>query len=66
MTFRPLELIQMDLFGPIKTKSLSGNCFVLVLVDDFSRFTWIFLEHKDEAFRIFMFLEKGLKKKKIF
>ena len=67
MTYRPLELIHMDLFGPTKTKSLSGNHFFFVLVDDFSRFTWVFfLEHKDEAFHIFMFLEKGLKKKNIF
>jgi len=33
MTSRPLELIHMDLFGPTKTKSLSGNHFVFVLVD---------------------------------
>ena len=48
MTSRPLELIHMDLFVPTKTKSLNENRYVLVLVDDFSRFTWIFfLEHKD-------------------
>jgi len=36
---------------PTKTKSLSGNHFAFVLVDDFSRFTWVFfLEHKNQAF----------------
>ena len=51
MTSRPLELIHMVLFGPTKTKSLSENRFVSILVDDFSRFTWVFfLEHKDQAF----------------
>ena len=39
MTSKPLELIHMNLFGPTKTKSLNGNHFVFVLVDDFSRFT---------------------------
>ena len=64
---RPLELIHMDLFGPSKTKSLNRNCFVFVLVDNFSRFTLVFfLEHKDQAFRILMFLKEGLKKKKVF
>ena len=52
MTSRPLELIHMDLFGPTQTKSLSGNRFAFVLVDDFSRFTWVFfLEHKNQAFK---------------
>ena len=51
MTSRPLELIHMDLFGPTKIKSLSENRFIFVLVDNFSRFTWVFfLEQKDEAF----------------
>ena len=67
MTSRPLELIHIDLFGPTKTKSLSGNRFVYILVDVFSRFTWVFfLEHKDEAFHNFHIFRKGLKKKKIF
>jgi len=57
----------MDLFGPIKIKSLCDNHFIFILVDDFSRFTWIFfLEHKDKVFSHFHVLEKGLKKKKIF
>ena len=43
MTSRPLELIHMDLFGPTKTKSLSGNRFAFVLVDDFFAFYMGFL-----------------------
>ena len=41
-TRRPLELIHMDLFGPNTYKSIGGNSFGLVIVDDFSRFTWVF------------------------
>ena len=41
-TRRPLELLHMDLFGPNAYKSLGGNSFGLVIVDDFSRFTWCY------------------------
>ena len=41
-TRRPLELFHMDLFGPNSYKSLGGNSFALVVVDDFSRFTLVF------------------------
>ena len=67
MTFRPLELIHMDLFGSTKTKRLNENCFVFVLIDDFSRFTWVFcLEHKDQAFSHFNIFEKERKRKQFF
>jgi hypothetical protein len=31
----------MDLFGPIAYISIGGNKYGLVIVDDFSRFTWV-------------------------
>ena len=53
-TSRPLELIHMDLFGPIRTTSLGGKKYGFVIVDDYSRYIWVmFLAHKDEAFTIF-------------
>jgi hypothetical protein len=46
-TTRPLELIHLDLFGPTTYKSLGGNLYCLVIVDDYSRYTWtFFLEAK--------------------
>ncbi|KAJ9544245.1 hypothetical protein OSB04_023952 [Centaurea solstitialis] len=46
----PLSLIHMDLCGPIKTVSLAGRKYVLVIVDDFSRYTWTkFWKSKDET-----------------
>ena len=39
-TTRPLELLHMDLFGPTRTTSLGGKKYGLVIVDDYSRFTW--------------------------
>jgi transposase InsO family protein len=53
-TTRPLDLIHMDLFGPATYKSLGGNLYCLVIVDDFSRYTWtFFLEDKGKTFQIF-------------
>jgi len=39
-TTRPLELLHMDLFGLSRTKSLGCNYYGLVIVDDYSQFTW--------------------------
>jgi transposase InsO family protein len=49
-TSRPLELLHMDLFGPIAYLSIGGSKSGLVIVDDFSRFTWVFfLQDKSET-----------------
>jgi transposase InsO family protein len=44
-TTRPLEIIHMDLFGPIIYISIGGNKYGLVIIDDYSRFTWVFSLH---------------------
>jgi hypothetical protein len=50
---RPLKLLHMDLFGPIAYLSIGGNKYGPIIVDDFSRFTWVFfLQEKSEAQRI--------------
>jgi len=33
-------LLHVDLFGPSKIASLAGNFYALVIVDDYSRYTW--------------------------
>ena len=37
----PLQLIHMDLFGPMNVLSLSKKRYALIMVDDFSRYTWV-------------------------
>jgi hypothetical protein len=39
---RPLEMLHMDLFGSITYISIGGNKYGLVIIDDYSRFTWVF------------------------
>ena len=54
VTSRPFELLYMNLFGPTGTLSLSGCHFGLVIVDDLSRFTWVYvLSHKNHTFEKF-------------
>ncbi|WVZ89499.1 hypothetical protein U9M48_035893 [Paspalum notatum var. saurae] len=51
MTSYPGELLHMDTIGPARVASVSGKWYVLVVVDDFSRFSWVFfMEFKVEAF----------------
>ncbi|GJT31556.1 retrovirus-related pol polyprotein from transposon TNT 1-94 [Tanacetum coccineum] len=45
-----LYILHMDLCGPIRVASTNGKKYILVIVDDYSRFTWVkFLASKDEA-----------------
>nr|GEU96443.1 hypothetical protein [Tanacetum cinerariifolium] len=45
-----LHLLHMDLCGPMRVASINGKWYVLVVVDDYSRYTWVlFLRTKDET-----------------
>jgi len=58
-TSRVLELLHMDLFGPTTYVSLSGNQCCLVIVDDYSQYTWtFFLQDKTKVTSIFKKLAK--------
>jgi hypothetical protein len=37
------QLIHIDIWGPFSVASYSGYQFFLTIVDDYSRFTWLFL-----------------------
>nr|GFC76881.1 retrovirus-related Pol polyprotein from transposon TNT 1-94 [Tanacetum cinerariifolium] len=54
-----LFLLHMDLCGPMRVESVNGKKYILVIVDDYYRFTWVkFLRSKDETP---MFIIKFLK-----
>ncbi|GKF12113.1 retrovirus-related pol polyprotein from transposon TNT 1-94 [Tanacetum coccineum] len=55
----------MDLCGPILVDSINGKKYVLVIVDEYSRYTWThFLRSKDETPRVLMYfltlVQRGL------
>nr|GEZ86370.1 retrovirus-related Pol polyprotein from transposon TNT 1-94 [Tanacetum cinerariifolium] len=45
-----LYLLHIDLCGPMRVASINRKRYILVIVDDYSRFTWVrFLRSKDES-----------------
>nr|GFB22568.1 putative ribonuclease H-like domain-containing protein [Tanacetum cinerariifolium] len=45
-----LHLLHIDLCGPMRIDSINRKRYILVIVDDYSRYTWVhFLRSKDEA-----------------
>ena len=66
MTERPCELLHMDTVGPSRIRSAGGKWYVLVIVDDFSRYSWVFfLASKDEVFMHFRSLVLRLLKEQV-
>jgi transposase InsO family protein len=50
----------MDLFGPTTYKCLGVNLYYLVIVDDYSRYTWTFFLHdKSEVATYFKFAKRA-------
>ncbi|CAL2255248.1 unnamed protein product [Prunus armeniaca] len=49
-----LELVHIDLCGPMRTESVAGNKYFMLIIDDFTRMIWLyFLRNKYEAFNCF-------------
>nr|GEZ46182.1 retrovirus-related Pol polyprotein from transposon TNT 1-94 [Tanacetum cinerariifolium] len=47
---RRLQILHMDLCGPMRVESFNGKKYVLVIIDDYSRYTWThFSRSKDET-----------------
>jgi IS30 family transposase len=57
MTEQPGHLLHMDTVGPSWVRSMGGKWYVLVIVDNYSRYSWVvFLESKDDVFEHFQSL----------
>ena len=64
-TSRPLELLHINLMGPAKVQNLGGVKYILVVVDDFTRYTWVvLLKDKSEALDKMIHLCKKLQVEK--
>nr|GEW25202.1 hypothetical protein [Tanacetum cinerariifolium] len=62
---RRLQLLHMDLCGPMWVASINGKKYVLVIVDDYSRYTWThFLRSNDETPEVLIYflrlVQRGL------
>nr|GEU90505.1 hypothetical protein [Tanacetum cinerariifolium] len=45
-----LHTLHMDLYRPMRVQIINGKKYILVIIDDYSRFTWVkFLRSKDET-----------------
>lgn len=54
MSSTPLELIDIDVWGPSLVILLDGYHYYVLFIDDFSRFTWIYpIIQKYDTFTIF-------------
>jgi hypothetical protein len=52
-TTRSLEMLHMDLFDPVAHISIGGNKYGIVIVDNYSHFTWVFfLQDKSETQKV--------------
>jgi hypothetical protein len=54
MTEQPGQLLHMVTVGPSRIRFMGGKWYVLIIVDDYSHYSWVFfLESKDEVFEHF-------------
>ncbi|KAA0037651.1 gag-pol polyprotein [Cucumis melo var. makuwa] len=64
-TIRVLELLHLNLMGPMQTESLRGKKYVLVVVDDYSKFTRVrFLKGKSDTVKLCISLCLNLQREK--
>jgi transposase InsO family protein len=57
MTEHPGQLLHMDTVGPSRVRSMGGKWYVLIIVNDYSRYSWVFfLESNDQVFEHFRLL----------
>jgi len=47
----PFDLVHVGIWGPFSVQSINGSRFFFIIVDDFSRYTWIYLMHNKSQSR---------------
>jgi transposase InsO family protein len=57
MIEHPGQLLHMDTVSPSRVCSMGGKWYILVIIDDYSHYSWVFfLESKDKVFEHFQLL----------
>jgi transposase InsO family protein len=61
ITTRPLKMLHIDLFGPIAYITIGSSKYGLVIINDYSSFTWVFfLQDKSETQEVLNKFLKGV------
>lgn len=49
-----LELVHIDLWGPVQVSFIGGSCYFVTFINDSTRILWVyFLKHKSDVFETF-------------
>ena len=59
-TSKAFEFLHMDLFGPTQYTSIDGNKYGFVIVDDYTRYTWVFFLVDKSVFATFKSFVKAI------
>ena len=59
-TSKAFELLHIDLFGPTQYTSIGGNKYSFVIVDDYTRYTWVFFLVDKSVFATFKSFVKAI------
>jgi hypothetical protein len=43
ISFSPFDLVHFDVWGPMPIPTMGGSCYFVIFVDDYSRYTWLYL-----------------------
>lgn len=55
---KPLELVHNDVWGPAPITSINDFRYYLSFIDEFSKFTWVYLlQHKSDVFDVFKYFK---------
>ena len=58
LSSKPLELVHSDVWGPAPITSINDIRYRLVFIDDFSKFTWVYLlKNKSDVFDVFKYFK---------
>jgi transposase InsO family protein len=63
---KPLDIVHTDLCGPMRTKGMDGEQYFMLVIDDYTRTTWVFfLKKKSNCFKCFRVFKELVENKTV-